>query len=82
MTTCYLCAIFTLFTLFHELLKFVDFNAKKAEELVQCMNISSDALIYIKIYCAVSVEEFLKEPNPVPNEVDSRVFQGKLKGKK
>jgi hypothetical protein len=55
---------------------------KKAEELVQCMNISSDALIYIKIYCAVSVEEFLKKPNPVPNEVDSRVFQGKLKGKK
>jgi len=46
------------------------------------MNITSDAKIYIQISCAVSVEEFLKKPNPVPNEVDSRVFQGKLKGKK
>ena len=46
------------------------------------MNITSDAKIYIQISCAVSVEEFLKKPNPVPNEVDSRVFQGKLKGEK
>jgi hypothetical protein len=33
------------------------------------------------IFCgAVSVDEYLQSPSPVPVEVDNLVFQGKLKG--